>query len=70
MDVLKNPDLGRDTWLEYGSPAQVLERKVKAMQAKAEREFFNNPRWSHWDYEIRLKKIDDYVKVWNKRNAE
>ena len=68
MDVLNNPNLERDHY-EYFNPAMVLERKAKALYAKAEREFFTNNRWSHWDYEERLKKIDEYVKIWTKRNA-
>ena len=69
MDVLNNPNLERDTWHDYLSPERVLERKVKAMYAKAEREFFRDNRMSHWDYEERLKKIDEYVEIWTKRNA-
>ena len=70
MDVLNHPALERPDYYDYNSPERVLERKVKAMQAKAEREFFNNPRWTHWDYEERLTKIDQFVKIWKKRNAE
>jgi hypothetical protein len=45
-----------------------LERKAKQLYGKAEREFFNN-RMSLWEYEERLRKIDEYVKIWTKRNA-
>ena len=46
-----------------------LERKAKQLYGKAEREFFNN-RMSLWEYEERLTKIDQFVKIWTKRNAE
>ena len=46
----------------------ALERKAKQLYGKAEREFFNN-RMSLWEYEERLRKIDESVKIWTKRNA-
>ena len=67
MDVLSNPNLERD-YYDYSKPAFALERKAQRLRAKAEREFFTNNRMSHWDYEELLKKIDEYVKIWTKRN--
>jgi hypothetical protein len=65
MDVLNNPNTEHD-YYDYHNPARVFERKVKALYAKAEREFFHG-RGSPWEYEEQLRKIDEYVKIWTKR---
>jgi len=69
MDVLNNPNLEAAWNDHYNSPERVLERKAKALYAKAEREFFRG-RGSHWEYEDQLRKIDEYVEIWTKRNQK
>ena len=68
MDVLSNPNLERD-YYDYSKPAFALERKAQRLRAKAEREFFSRSGNS-WEYEDQLRKIDEYVTIWTKRNEK